>query len=80
MNREQYDNTLRNAHVIRMMAANLDSHGDLDAALAAIERADSVGPILHPTSYRTNADRMHEDRDTLRAVRDLARLGQEVSS
>jgi hypothetical protein len=72
---DRYANVLRNAHLIRNLASNLDSYGDLDAALQAIDRADAVGSILDPTAYRDNARRMHEDRATLSAVRDLARLG-----
>ncbi len=41
---------------------------DLPAILAAIEHAETVGPVLDPTLYRERAPAMREDRALLRAA------------
>lgn len=71
-----YARTLHKAHALRGLAILLDQTGDLDAAIAQIDRADSLGAIVDPTLYRARATLMHEDRELLVAVRALARLGR----
>lgn len=78
MRTHDYTATLHMAHAIRVMARNLAEGGAIDEALRHLDHADSVGSILDPTAYRANVGRMHEDRDTLRAVQALARLGTET--
>lgn len=70
-----YQATLHTAHAIRVMARNLAEGGAIDEALRRIDAADIQGSMLDPTAYMRNAGRMHEDRDTLRAVKALALLG-----
>lgn len=69
-----YANTLQNAHLIRVMASNLNADGSLDEAIFQARHAESSGWIVDPTAFREKADRLREDIETLCAVRDLARL------
>lgn len=75
MGREEYANVLQNAHLIRTLAGNLASHGQIERALAMIVRAESVGSILDPTAFMQNHQKMAEDEKTLRAVLALGKLG-----
>lgn len=75
MKTSDYTATLHTAHAIRLMARNLAEDGAIDEALRQIDHADSVGALVDPTAYMKNVGLMHQDRDTLRAVQALARLG-----
>jgi hypothetical protein len=50
----------------------------LDEYLKAISRADSVGHIIDPTSYKQGVQAMHEDRSVIEAALPLARLGRHI--
>lgn len=49
----------------------------LDELLEAIAIAHAGGPIIHPTEYRENVDRMKEDEQLLRI---LQRAQQELNA
>lgn len=66
---------LGHAHTVHSIARQLDARGDLDAAIAAIDRADSLGVAIDPTLYRDRHRQMAEDREVLVALRNMARLG-----
>lgn len=74
MKGDAYSEALHGAHVVRILARILDGRCDLAGAVRAVDEADAVGAILDPTLYRDRAGAMQEDRATLVAVRDLARM------
>lgn len=80
MTQAEYRMLLEAAHGLRIQAHLLDADGRFDEAIAATHHADAVGPVVDPTLYREAADRMGQDREVLRAARDLARLGQAVAA
>lgn len=75
MTREDYARVLGFAHAVRLQARQLAVGGQLEDAIAAVDHADALGPVLDPTAYRDNATAMLEDREVLAAVRDLAHIG-----
>lgn len=75
MNGAAYERVLHGAHGLRGLARQIAADGELDAAIDAIVRADSVGHVLDPTLYRDRHEAMAQDEATLRAVRVLAQLG-----
>lgn len=79
MNSDAYQQLLGRAHAVRLMARQVDVDAEIDQALAAIAHADSVGAILDPTLYRDRHEAMAQDEATLRAVRALARLGNDLA-
>lgn len=74
MTAEEYQIGLR----ILYNAALLVAQYDLDGMLSAITRADTLGPILDPTSYRDHHKAMYEDRDLVNACLPLARIGKKL--
>lgn len=83
MDEATWRDALQTVHAVRLLAASADDLLDLDGMLDAIERADSVGSVLDPTSYMRNHEAMAQDRETIKAVRALARLapaGEEGTS
>lgn len=53
------------------MAARMLMQHDLEAVIAAIDRAAALGPVLDPTLYREKARAMQEDRELLMAAKPL---------
>lgn len=51
---------------------------DLPELLAAIGRAEAVGPILDPTLYREKARAMDEDKALLEAALPLWQMGKKL--
>lgn len=72
MTAAEFHRVLRRAHVLHRDATRL---AGLEEAIAAIDRADAIGPVVDPTLYRAKAQVMGEDRQVLLAVRELGRLG-----
>lgn len=70
---EAYQALLRRAHGVRLLAQRIDVD-EINAAIAAIDRAEATGPISDPTLFREAAGFMAQDRETLVAVRDLGQL------
>ena len=64
---------------VAMAMAILRQH-DLPRLLFAIERADTLGPILHPTLYREKGAAMREDAEVLEAALPLWRLAERVGA
>ena len=58
MTREEYELTLRQAYLVAQMLRRVDVRGALDV----ISRAESIGPILDPTLWMRNSQKMHEDK------------------
>ena len=52
---------------------------DFERLLEAIDRADSIGPLLDPTLWRDKHKAMEEDKVLFRLALPLARLGQTLS-
>ncbi len=77
MNGAAYERVLLSAHGVRALAQDIARNGELDEAIAACERTDSFGAAIDPTLYRDRHVALAQDGETLRAVRELARLGQE---
>ncbi len=61
---QDYQQAVHTVAMCGMMLAELD----LPKLLEAIERADTVGPMFHPTLWMQKSKAMHEDRDLLRAA------------
>lgn len=51
---------------------------DVPGNLREIERAHSLGPILNPTLYRDNAEKMEEDKQIWLAALPLWNLAQKM--
>ncbi len=75
MNAAAYERVLHGAHGLHGLAQEISRDGALDEAIAACERAASVGHVLDPTLYRDRHAAMAQDEEMLRAVRELALLG-----
>jgi hypothetical protein len=60
--------TYQQARIACELARNLLSSHDFQELLRAIERAESVGPIVDPTLYRAKAAAINEDRDVFAAA------------
>lgn len=71
---ELYQATVRQCHGI---ALALTMH-DIPGMLRAIDRADTMGPILDPTLWRDKHKAMEEDKKTLEAALPLWQLGQKL--
>lgn len=69
----------RAAIVCVALCGKLLAQHDLPALLAAIERAEAVGPIVDPTLYREKAKAMEEDREAMRAALPLRTLFAKAS-
>lgn len=69
-----YKEGLEAVHMMRGMAEQVAVMHDLDAMLQAIKLADSAGAVLDPTAYMQQREAMEQDRETVKAVRALARL------
>jgi len=63
-----------------VMAARMLLQHDLDAVLAAIDRAGAIGPLLDPTLYREKGQAMQEDRELLMAAKPLWDIGKKLTS
>lgn len=74
MTKEEFQVAITGAHTVYIAARTLAEHVDLSAAIAAIDQADALGPIMDPTLYRDKRRAMDEDRDVLSAVKALAEL------
>lgn len=57
------------------LCANMLIAHDLSGLLAAIERADAIGPLLDPTLWRDKQKAMEEDAELLRAALKLRKFG-----
>ncbi len=69
------------ADLTRVYAAAAALHDlPVERMLNAIELADAFGPMVDPTLYRDGVDRMHQDRDALRAALPLIVLGRELAA
>lgn len=79
MKRDEYQRVLGAAHAVRMMARTVADGGLLDEAIDLIARADAVGSVLDPTLYRERQELMAQDEATLRTVRVLASLGNDLA-
>jgi hypothetical protein len=66
----EYQQTLL---IVAFMMASLRSI-DVPAAIEAIGKAETVGPVLDPTLYRANGQKMAEDKAMLEAALPLWRL------
>jgi hypothetical protein len=66
----------QSAIVTVVTCARLLATHDIPALLAAIETADSVGPILDPTMWRAKKPAMDEDKQMLQAALPLWRLAE----
>lgn len=58
------------------LCARLLAEVPLDEMLAAIERAETTGPILDPTLWREKGRAMREDKALLEAARPLWKAGR----
>lgn len=67
MTTEEYQQVLR----IAASAANLLSGFDIPELLCAIDRANSIGPVLNPSLWQEKREAMSQDRDLLEAARPL---------
>lgn len=61
------------------VAARMLAQHPIDKLLEAIERADSIGPILDPSLWMKKRDAMNDDREVLRAARKLAEIGRHLA-
>ncbi len=52
---------------------------DLPKVLDNIERASAIGPLIDPTLYLRNGDKMHEDKDLLKAALPLWRFAKKLA-
>jgi len=52
---------------------------DLDEMIAAIDRAETLGPIVDPTLWKDKRQSMAEDRAVLEAALPLWRMGRELN-
>lgn len=75
MNPEKYQAVQVGAHRLRLTAAEIPLEA-YDEALAAIDAAEVLGPVLDPTLARVAQERMAQDREVIVACRALARLGR----
>jgi hypothetical protein len=75
MSPEEYRIVQVAAHRLRQAAMEIPLE-KYDEALAAIDGAEALGPILDPTLARAAQGRMAQDREAIAACRDLARLGR----
>lgn len=73
MTPSDYTRVIGHAHSVHQLARLIDL-AKLDAAIAAIDTAESVGPVLDPTLFQETAAPRVEDREVLVAVRHLAHL------
>lgn len=69
----------RSVVVTASFAAKMLEHLDFDAVIAAIDRAEAVGPIVDPTLYREKSQAMREDRELLVAARELQKIALKMS-
>lgn len=60
------------------VAARMLAQHPVEKLLEAIERADSVGPLLDPTLWMKKRGAMNEDREMLKAALKLSKLGQKL--
>ncbi len=60
--------TYRAAVVACALARQVLRQHDLAGLIRAIDHAETVGPVLDPTSYRERGDAMREDRELLRCA------------
>jgi hypothetical protein len=71
---ERYRHAVLQVHAA---AALLQQHNIPDL-LAAIDRADSVGPMFDPTAWKEKHAAMAEDREALQAARALWLFGRRM--
>jgi hypothetical protein len=69
--------TYQSAVLSAKLCADLLRHHDIPEILGAIERAETLGPVLDPTLYRQKIRVMEEDRELLRAAQVLRKFGRE---
>lgn len=75
MNPADYRNVQVGAHRLHQAAKSIPLEA-YDEALAAIDGAEALGPVLDPTLARSAQERMAQDREVIAACRTLARLGR----
>lgn len=68
----------RNQMEIVIAAARMLTIVDLPELIADIDRAEAVGPVLHPTLYRDRAKAMAEDREIFQAAMPLYTLAKKI--
>lgn len=71
---ERYRHAVLQVHAA---AALLQQH-DLPGLLQAIDRADTVGPMLDPTAWKANRGVMAEDKTALTSAHSLWLFGQRM--
>lgn len=74
MNPADYQLVQVAAHRLRLAAREIPPE-TYDEALAAIDGAAALGPVLDPTLARSAQEAMAQDREVIAACRDLASLG-----
>lgn len=60
------------------LAAKMLAQHDLKHVIAAINRAETVGPIVDPTLYREKSGHMAEDKRVVEAALALRNIGLEL--
>jgi len=71
MELNEYQNHLLHGYMMAKMAAEIP----VPDLLARIDRAETIGPFLDPTLYREKAGAMDDDKEMLRALLSLHRIG-----
>lgn len=75
MTKEEYQASVAACYTCAAMLAQFD----LREVLQRIETADVVGPILDPTLWMQNSDKMQEDKTAVKAALELSEFGRRVS-
>jgi len=63
-----------------VLCAGILSEHDIPSLLAAIDSAESLGPLLDPTLWREKHQAMQEDREVLRAALPLWELAKKLEA
>jgi len=69
LDRDEYQATLVTAYAYALSIRQLP----LDEMLAAIEHAHAFGPIVDPTAYRDNVEKMQQDQKVIAALAEAKR-------
>lgn len=72
LDRTSYELSLRQAWLILQIVQDLP----VLAMLSAINTAETTGPILNPTLYQQNHQKMQEDKELLQALSPLVNLSE----
>lgn len=70
----EYQMCVQRCHIACIALAELD----IEKMLTAIDRAETIGPIVDPTLWRNKSEKMAEDKHLLMTALPMAMIGRKL--